>query len=167
MAPITLPSGSRSAEALRVVGMTSPLALRGLRRALRVTPLLDDFAQRRGELAGLLGADEAGQRLLEQLVRAEPEQLGDGVVGLQDLAFEVRDEHRVRRVLDQALGVGAGFVQLAHVAQDADRADHPAVGVAQRGGVERRGNHLAARAARVEPGIAGDAALHDFAQRGQ
>src|SRR5437879_255032 len=38
MAPITLPSGSRSAEALRVVGITSPLALRGLRRALRVTP---------------------------------------------------------------------------------------------------------------------------------
>src|SRR2546425_2174935 len=29
MAPITLPSGSRSAEALSVVGMTSPLALRG------------------------------------------------------------------------------------------------------------------------------------------
>src|SRR5438874_1387731 len=38
MAPITRPSGSRRAEALRVVGMTSPLALRGLRRALRVTP---------------------------------------------------------------------------------------------------------------------------------
>src|SRR6267378_2394666 len=37
MAPITLPSGSRRAEALRVVGITSPLALRGLRRALRVT----------------------------------------------------------------------------------------------------------------------------------
>src|SRR2546426_509918 len=38
MAPITLPSGSRSAEALRVVGIPSPLALRGLSRALRVTP---------------------------------------------------------------------------------------------------------------------------------
>src|SRR6267142_6817294 len=38
MAPITLPSGSRRAEALRVVGITSPLALRGLSRALRVTP---------------------------------------------------------------------------------------------------------------------------------
>src|SRR2546425_9761439 len=38
IAPITLPSGSRRAEALRVVGITSPLALRGLRRALRVTP---------------------------------------------------------------------------------------------------------------------------------
>src|SRR5438094_5708264 len=38
MAPITLPSGSRRAEALRAVGITSPLALRGFRRALRVTP---------------------------------------------------------------------------------------------------------------------------------
>ncbi len=38
MAPMTLPSGSRRAEALRVVGITSPLALRGLSRALRVTP---------------------------------------------------------------------------------------------------------------------------------
>src|SRR5437660_10876792 len=38
MAPITLPYGSRRAEALRVVGITSPLALRGLSRALRVTP---------------------------------------------------------------------------------------------------------------------------------
>ena len=35
---MTLPSGSRSAEALRLVGITSPLALRGLRTMLRVTP---------------------------------------------------------------------------------------------------------------------------------
>ena len=70
------------------------------------------------------GADEARQRLLEQLVRAEAEQLGDRVVGLEDLALEVGDEHRVGRVLDQALGVGAGLVQLAHVAEDADGADH-------------------------------------------
>src|SRR6266566_3954337 len=38
IAPMTLPSASRRAEALRVVGITSPLALRGFRRALRVTP---------------------------------------------------------------------------------------------------------------------------------
>src|SRR5438128_1571336 len=38
MAPITAPSASRSAEALRLVGITSPVAARGLRRALRVTP---------------------------------------------------------------------------------------------------------------------------------
>src|SRR5262245_20970203 len=38
IAPITLPSASRSAEALSVVGMTSPVAARGFRTALRVTP---------------------------------------------------------------------------------------------------------------------------------
>src|SRR5207302_1469217 len=38
MAPIILPPGSRSAEALRLAEMTSPLALRGLSRAFRVTP---------------------------------------------------------------------------------------------------------------------------------
>src|SRR5262249_39013058 len=38
MAPMTRPSGSRRAEAFSVVAMVSPLALRGLRRALRVTP---------------------------------------------------------------------------------------------------------------------------------
>ena len=55
---MTLPSGSRRAEAFSVVGMTSPLALRGLSRALRVTPLLDHLAQGGGELARLLRADE-------------------------------------------------------------------------------------------------------------
>jgi hypothetical protein len=38
MPPITLASGSRSADAFRVVGITSPLALRGFSRAFRVTP---------------------------------------------------------------------------------------------------------------------------------
>ena len=38
MAPMSIPSGSRRAEALRVVGMTSPEALRGFSRTLRVTP---------------------------------------------------------------------------------------------------------------------------------
>src|ERR1700722_1598400 len=38
MAPMTFPFELRSAEAFRLVGMTSPEALRGLRRALRVTP---------------------------------------------------------------------------------------------------------------------------------
>src|SRR5438093_848895 len=38
IAPIALPSASRRALALRVVGMTSPVALRGFRRASRVTP---------------------------------------------------------------------------------------------------------------------------------
>src|SRR2546422_4770202 len=47
----------------------------------------------------------------------------------------------------EALGVRAGLVELAHVAQDTDRADHLAVRVAQRRGVERRGDHLPAGAA--------------------
>src|SRR5205085_5662323 len=38
MTPMTSPAGPRRAEALRVVGMTSPEALRGLSRTLRVTP---------------------------------------------------------------------------------------------------------------------------------
>src|SRR5437867_5888698 len=123
---------------------------------------IDDLAQGGGELPGLLGADEARERLLEELVRAEAEERGHRVVGLQDLALEVGDEHGVGRVLDQALGVGAGLVQLAHVAQDPDAADHLAVRVAQGGGIEGGGDALAAGAAGVEPGVAGDAPLHDL-----
>src|SRR5256886_13787965 len=110
----------------------------------------------------LLGADDAGQRLLEQLVGAEAEQRGHRVVGLQDLALEVRDEDRVGGVLNEALGVRAGLVELAHVAQDTDRADHLAVRVAQRRGVERRGDHFPAGAARVEAGVAPYTALHNL-----
>jgi hypothetical protein len=38
IAPIVFPSESRRADAFRDVGITSPVALRGLRTALRVTP---------------------------------------------------------------------------------------------------------------------------------
>src|SRR5207237_968413 len=89
---------------------------------------LDDLAQRGGELAGLLGADEARERLFEHLVLAEAEKLGDGIVRLQDLALEIRDEYRVGRILDQALGIGAGLIELAHIAQDADGAYGLALG---------------------------------------
>ena len=88
------------------------------------------------------------QRLLDQLVGAEAQELEDGVVGLEDLALQVGDEHRVRGVLDQALGVGPRLVQLAHVAEDADGADDPAVRVPQRRGVQRRRDDLAAEALR-------------------
>src|SRR6266516_3782921 len=71
IAPITLPSESRSAAALRLVGITSPEAL---------------------------------QRLLDDLVLAEAEQLGDRVVGLEDLPLQVGDEHRVGRVRDDDVG---------------------------------------------------------------
>ena len=123
MAPMTFPSGSRSAEALRVVGMTSPEAAARVEAGVAGDALLDDLAQGGGELARLLRADEPRERLLDHLVRAEAEELGDGVVGLEDLALQVGDEHRVGGVLDQALGVGPRLVQLAHVAEDADGAD--------------------------------------------
>ena len=110
--------------------------------------------------------DEAGERLLDDLVPAEAEKLGDGVVGLEDLAFEVGDEHRVGRVLDQRLRVGAGLVQLAHVSQHADRADHLAVAVAQGGRVQGRRDHFACRRSRVEARVPGHAALDDLAQGG-
>src|SRR5437016_3125439 len=133
MTPVTLPPGSRSAAALSVVGMTSPEALRGFRRALRVEhrvardAALHHLAQRGRELARLLRADEARERLLDELVLPEAEELGDGVVGLEDLALQVGDEDRVRGVLDQALGVAPRLVDLAHVAQEADRPAHLAV----------------------------------------
>src|SRR5213593_4068100 len=127
---------------------------------------LHDLAQRGGELPCLLRADEARERLLEHLVLAEAEELRDRVVGLEDLALEVRDEHRVRGVLDQALRVGASLVQLAHVAQDPDRADHLAVGVAQGGGVQARRDDLPAGAAGVEARVARHTPLHHLAQRG-
>src|SRR3989441_337590 len=126
----------------------------------------DDLAEGGGELTGLLGADEARERLLQHLVGAEAEELGDGVVGLEDLALEVGDEHGVGGVLDEALGVGAGLVELAHVAQDTDGADDLAVGIAEGGGVEGGGDDLAAGAAGVEAGVAGDAALDDLAEGG-
>jgi hypothetical protein len=127
IAPIALPSGSRSAEASRVVGM----------------------------------------------VRAEAQQFGDRVVGLEDPALQVAHEHGVGGILDQALGVGAGSlrviagpVQLAHVAQDADRPDRLAVRVAQRRGVQGRRDGLPGCAPRVEHRVAGDAPLHDFLEGG-
>src|SRR5262245_47287763 len=142
---------------------------RGARVEARVAghSALDDLAQGGRELARLLLADEAGERLLDDLVSAEAEELGDGVVRLEDLALEIRDEHGVGRVLDQALGVGARLVQLAHVAEHADRADHVAVGVAQRRSVQRRRDHLARGATGIEDRVPRDAALDDLAQGGR
>src|SRR2546428_786592 len=124
----------------------------------------DDLAEGGGELTGLLGADEARERLLQHLVGAEAEELGDGVVGLEDLALEVGDEHGVGGVLDEALGVGPGLVELPHVAQDADGPDHLAIRVAQGRGVEARGDDLAARTARIQDHVPHDTAFDHFAQ---
>src|SRR5262249_20338120 len=117
------------------------------------------------ELPRLFRRDDAREGLLDQLVRTEPEQGEHGVVGLVDLALEIGYEDRVRRVLDQALGVGARLVELAHVAQDADGPDDVAVGVAKGRGVERGGDHLAGRAPRLESDVSGDAALDHLAER--
>src|SRR2546427_761057 len=54
----------------------------------------------------------------------------------------------------------------AHVAQDTDGADDPAVRGAQGRGVEGGGDVVAARAAGVEARVAGDAALDQLAQSG-
>src|SRR5205807_101354 len=139
----------------------------GVEAGVAGDPALDDLAEGGGELARFLGADEAGERLLEQLVRTEAQEGRDRVVSLQDLPFEVGDEDGVRGVLDEALGIGAGFVELPHVAVDADGADDLAVRVAKGGGVEEGGDDLAAGAAGVEAGVAGDAALDNFAQGGR
>src|SRR2546422_4216714 len=97
--PIARPSAARRAEAFRLVGMTSPLALRGFRTTFRMTP------RSTTSRSAALGADEARQRLLEHLILAKPEELGIRIVGLQDLAFEVGDEHRVRGVGNDDVGI--------------------------------------------------------------
>jgi len=140
------------------------------RGAARIQPSVagdaagDDLTQHGRELPRFVHADEARQRLLDDLGRPKSEQCVDGVVGLQDFALQVGDEDRIGRVLDEALGVGARLVELAHVAQDADDADNVAVRTAQAGGVERGRNDFAGGAARVQPDVARDAALDDFAK---
>ncbi len=166
IAPITLPSESRSAEAFSDVGITSPVAERGLSTASRVTPRSTTSfrAAVNSRVSSSLMKRDSDCSTTSS--RRKPEQGGDGVVGLEDLALQVRDEHRVGRVLDQALRVGARLVQLAHVAEDPDRADHLALGVAQGRGVQRRRDHLARRRARVEDRVARDAVLDHLVQRG-
>ena len=66
---------------------------------------LDDLAEGAHQLARLVQSDEAGQRLLEHFVLVEPQEVGDGLVGKEDFALEVGDEHRVRRIGDDEVGV--------------------------------------------------------------
>src|SRR3989442_956850 len=103
--PITLPSGSRRAEGVQARG--DDLAARTARVQDHVphdTPF-NHFAQRRRELPRFIGGDEARERLLEHLILTKPEQLGNRIVRLQDLAFEVGDEHGVRAVGDDDVGI--------------------------------------------------------------
>ena len=83
MAPIARPLRSRSAEAFSVVAMTSPEALRGFSRALRVTPSLDDH-QGGSELAPR--ALMKGQRLPDHPSRRKPSRRAS-VIGPEDLTL--------------------------------------------------------------------------------
>ena len=127
------------------------------------TPL-HDLVQRGEESVRLRRRNDSRQRLFDQLVGAKAEKREHGIVGLQDFSLEIRHEHGIGRVLDQALRVRPGFIQFAHVAENADGADDLPLRVAKGGRVERRGDALPTCAPWVEPGIARDAALYDFAQ---
>src|SRR5207237_1366707 len=67
---------------------------------------LDHLTERRRELARLLGADEARQRLLDDLVLAEAEQLRDGVDRLDRISIEVSDENGGGLLTVSAMGEG-------------------------------------------------------------
>src|SRR5262249_57025501 len=119
---------------------------------------LNHLLERCCELAGLLWTDEARERLLQHLVWSKAQQLGDGIVGKQNLALKIRDKHGVWSVLDQTLCIGTRFVQLAHIAQDADGPDHSPIHIAQSRGVERGWDDLARGGARVEHDVPRDTA---------
>ena len=99
---MTLPSGSRSADAFSVVGMTLAGGAPRVQAGVARHAALHDLAQRGRELSRLFSADKARKRLLHDLVGTEAEQLRDRVVRQRDLAFKVRNKDRVRGVLDQA-----------------------------------------------------------------
>lgn len=117
MAPMTRPSASRSAEALRLVGMTSPLAVRvqldvadrafstTSRRAAvnwRVSSALMKRETDCSTTSSVCGNREAGR---------------NRIVGEGDLAFEVGDEHRVRSVFNKAGGEGAHLVRSSRMSR--------------------------------------------------
>ena len=67
--------------------------------------VLDDLAKGDHQLARLVQADEAGERLLQDLVLAEPQEFGDRLVREKDLALEVGNEDGIRGVGDDQVGV--------------------------------------------------------------
>ncbi len=127
---------------------------------------LHHFAEGRGELAGFFRTDEPRQRLLDDFVRPETEQRINRVVGLENLAFQVGNEHRVGGVFNQAFRIGPGFVEFPHVAENPDRPDHPPVHIAEGRGVEAGGNDFARRRARMQHGVARHAVLDNLAKGG-
>ena len=110
----------------------------------QVEHVVDQREQVLGRPVDLL---QVGEEVVEPAVgRLLLEQLGvqdDGVERGAQLVAHVGQELALGAVGD--LGRLPGLVQLAHVAEDADGADHPPVRVAQRRGVERRRDGLAAR----------------------
>src|SRR5262249_42161441 len=105
IAPMMLPSVSRRADALSVVGIISPDALRGCSRTLRVTSRSTTSRPgARSDLPRLVGREKPGDGLLEPLVPPQAQQTRDRIVGLEDLAFQVTDEDRIGRVRDDDVG---------------------------------------------------------------
>src|SRR5439155_94178 len=104
--------------------------------AARVEPgvardaFLHHLADRKSACRRILRADEPRERLLQKFIPTEAKKSRYGIVGLKDFTFEVRDEHRVWSILDEALGVGTGLVQFAHVAEDANGANDTTIRVA-------------------------------------
>src|SRR6266702_4169591 len=81
IAPMTLPSASRKAEAFRLVGMISPDALRGLRRALRVAPR--SMTSRKAAVRlGIMGICRSGYRSGRHIfIRHEKPPIHDAAYG--------------------------------------------------------------------------------------
>src|SRR5215471_1746183 len=124
---------------------------------------LGHLAEDGHEFTRFLDRHDARQRVLNQFIGPETQEVEYRVIRLKDLAVEIGDEHGVRRVLDEAFSIRARLVQLAHVAQDADDTDRLACGIAQDGGVESRGDDFARDGARNKPEIARHTALEDLA----
>src|SRR5919197_2824574 len=90
-------------------------------------PALDHLAKRGHEVTRFLDGDDPGQRLLNQFVGSETQQVEYGVVRLKNLAVEIGDKHGIGRILDEALRIRTRLVQLADVAEDTDDTDRRAV----------------------------------------
>jgi hypothetical protein len=95
-----LPSVSRKAEALSVVGDHFS------RRAPRLEPdvagnvPLYYLAEGHHKLPRLVRTEEPGDGLLENLITPQTQQARDRFVRLKDLAFQIADEDRIRSIRD-------------------------------------------------------------------
>src|SRR5918994_5131063 len=162
--PMMLSSARRRSSARRTRSWSCSISARRSSVFAEGSPLPAAFGIRastslvrrafRPELRDLLL--EAFQFLLERdhLQLAADDDLLE-LLQVEDLLLELR--LRLLEVVHDLL-VGP------HVAEDADRADHLPVWIAERRGVQARRDHLARRRPRVEPRVARDAALDHLAQ---